>query len=47
MITGVGLTCPLDNSLREFRESSGGTEAGVERYEIRYFGPTVTRDLPV
>lgn len=41
VITGVGLTCPLGNSLEEFREGLLTGRSGIERYEIRYFGPTL------
>jgi len=41
VITGVGLTAPNGNNLREFRESLLAGRSGVTAYEIRYFGPTV------
>ena len=41
VITGVGLTAPNGNSLKEFRESLLSGRSGVVPYETRYFGPTV------
>ncbi|MCS7238172.1 MAG: beta-ketoacyl-[acyl-carrier-protein] synthase family protein [Thermoguttaceae bacterium] len=41
VITGVGLTCPLGNSLAEFRQGLLAGRSGIERYEIRYFGATL------
>jgi 3-oxoacyl-[acyl-carrier-protein] synthase II len=41
VITGVGLTCPLGNSLAEFREGLLSGRSGIQRYEIRYFGTTL------
>ncbi len=41
VITGVGLTCPLGNSLREFRAGLLAGRSGIQKYEIRYFGPTL------
>jgi 3-oxoacyl-[acyl-carrier-protein] synthase II len=41
VITGVGLTAPNGNSLKEFRESLLSGRSGVVSYETRYFGPTV------
>ncbi len=41
VITGVGLTAPNGNNLREFRESLLAGRSGVTRYETRYFGETV------
>ncbi|MGW8255937.1 MAG: beta-ketoacyl-[acyl-carrier-protein] synthase family protein [Thermoguttaceae bacterium] len=41
VITGVGLTAPNGNSLKEFRESLLAGRSGVVAYETRYFGPTV------
>jgi len=41
VITGIGLTAPNGNSLREFRESLLAGRSGVSRFETRYFGATV------
>ena len=41
VITGVGLTAPNGNSLREFRESLLSRRSGVTPYEIRYVGRTL------
>lgn len=41
VITGVGLTAPNGNSLREFRESLLARRSGVSPYEIRYIGQTL------
>ncbi len=41
VITGVGLTAPSGNCLREFRESLLAGRSGVVAFETRYFGATV------
>lgn len=41
VITGVGLTAPNGNSLREFRDSLLARRSGVTPYEIRYVGRTL------
>jgi len=41
VITGVGLTAPNGDSLRDYREALLTGRGGVEPYEIRYFGKTV------
>jgi 3-oxoacyl-[acyl-carrier-protein] synthase II len=41
VITGIGLTAPNGNSLRELRESLLAGRSGVSKYEIRYFGETL------
>ena len=41
VITGIGLTAPNGNSLREFRESLLEGRSGVVPYEIRYVGETL------
>ena len=41
VITGVGLTAPGANNLREFRQNLLAGRSGVRSYEIRYIGPTV------
>jgi len=41
VITGVGLTSPNGNNLREFREALLAGRSGVQPYEIRYFGKTL------
>lgn len=41
VITGVGLTAPNGNDLREFRESLLAGRSGVSSFETRYFGATV------
>jgi len=41
VITGVGLTAPNGNSLKELRESLLAGRSGVTRFETRYFGETV------
>jgi len=41
VITGIGLTAPNGNHLRDFRESLLNGRSGVRRYEIRYVGETL------
>ncbi len=41
VITGVGLTSPLGNTLRDLREGLLAGRSGVEPYEIRYVGRTL------
>ena len=41
VITGVGLTAPNGNSLKELRQNLLDGRSGVQKYETRYFGPTV------
>ncbi|MCO6457108.1 MAG: beta-ketoacyl-[acyl-carrier-protein] synthase family protein [Pirellulaceae bacterium] len=41
VITGIGLTAPNGNSLREFRDSLLSGRSGVVPYEIRYVGKTL------
>lgn len=41
VITGVGLTAPNGNTLREFRENLLSGRSGVRPYEIRYVGKTL------
>jgi 3-oxoacyl-[acyl-carrier-protein] synthase II len=41
VITGIGLTAPNGNNLREFRDSLLAGRSGVAPYEIRYVGQTV------
>lgn len=41
VITGVGLTAPNGNNLKELRESLLAGRSGVTRFETRYFGETV------
>lgn len=41
VITGVGLTAPNGNNLREFREALLARRSGVRPYEIRYVGKTL------
>ncbi len=41
VITGVGLTAPNGNSLKELRESLLAGRSGVSKFETRYFGATV------
>ncbi len=41
VITGLGLTAPNGNSLKEFRDSLLNGRSGIQDYEIRYFGKTV------
>lgn len=41
VITGVGLTCPIGNSLREYRANLLEGRSGVSAYETRYLGPTL------
>ena len=41
VITGVGLTSPLGNTLRDLREGLLAGRSGVEPYEIRYVGQTL------
>jgi 3-oxoacyl-[acyl-carrier-protein] synthase II len=41
VITGVGLTSPIGNSLKEHRESILSGKSGIKSYNIRYVGDTV------
>jgi len=41
VVTGIGLTAPNGNNLREFRESLLAGRSGVSGFETRYFGATV------
>ncbi len=41
VITGIGLTAPNGNNLRDFRDSLLNCRSGVSPYEIRYVGRTV------
>jgi 3-oxoacyl-[acyl-carrier-protein] synthase II len=41
VITGIGLTAPGSNSLREFRAALVAGRSGVTKYEIRYVGETL------
>ena len=41
VITGIGLTAPIGNSLAELREGLLNGRSGVKPYEIRYFGKTL------
>jgi 3-oxoacyl-[acyl-carrier-protein] synthase II len=41
VITGVGLTAPNGNTLKEFREALLAGKSGVRPYEIRYVGKTL------
>jgi 3-oxoacyl-[acyl-carrier-protein] synthase II len=41
VITGVGLTSPIGNSLAEMREGLLAGRSGVQPYEIRYVGRTL------
>jgi len=41
VITGIGLTAPNGNDLREYRESLLNGRSGVRNYEIRYVGKTL------
>lgn len=41
VITGIGLTAPNGNSLREFRAALLAGQSGVTKYEIRYVGETL------
>jgi len=41
VITGIGLTAPNGNNVKEFREGLLGGVSGVREYEIRYFGKTL------
>lgn len=41
VITGVGLTAPNGNTLKEFREALLARRSGVRPYEIRYVGETL------
>ena len=45
VITGIGLTAPGSNSLREFRAALLAGRSGVTKYEIRYVGETLRRTL--
>ena len=41
VITGIGLTAPNGNSLKDFRQALLEGRSGVRPYEIRYVGPTL------
>lgn len=41
VITGVGLTSPIGNSLPEFRAGLLAGRSGVTEFEVRYFGRTL------
>ena len=41
VITGIGLTAPNGNDLRQLREGLLSGRSGVQDYEIRYFGKTI------
>ncbi|HQU46459.1 MAG TPA: beta-ketoacyl-[acyl-carrier-protein] synthase family protein, partial [Pirellulales bacterium] len=41
VITGIGLTAPNGNTLKEFREALLARRSGVRPYEIRYVGQTL------
>jgi 3-oxoacyl-[acyl-carrier-protein] synthase II len=41
VITGIGLTAPNGNTLKEFREALLACRSGVRPYEIRYVGKTL------
>lgn len=41
VITGIGLTAPNGDNLKDFRRNLLAGRSGVERYNIRYFGDTV------
>src|SRR5262249_55465510 len=41
VITGVGLTCPIGNSLPEFRGNLLEGRSGVGPFETRYIGPVL------
>ena len=41
VITGVGLTCPIGNSLPEFRGNLLEGRSGVSAFETRYIGPVL------
>lgn len=41
VITGIGLTAPNGDTLREFRDNLVACRSGVTPYEIRYVGPTL------
>ena len=41
VITGIGLTAPNGNSLREYRQSLLEGRSGVREYQIRYVGDTL------
>ena len=39
VITGVGLTSPIGNNLKDFRENLLAQKSGIKETEIRYMGP--------
>jgi hypothetical protein len=41
VITGVGLTCPIGNSLPEYRANLLEGRSGVSTFETRYIGPVL------
>jgi 3-oxoacyl-[acyl-carrier-protein] synthase II len=41
VITGIGITSPNGNDLKEYRENILACKSGVSDYEIRYFGKTL------
>jgi len=38
VITGIGLTAPNGNNLKEFRENLLAGKSGVQKFETRYVG---------
>ena len=38
VITGIGLTAPNGNNLKEFRENLLAGKSGVQKFETRYLG---------
>src|SRR5687767_6056015 len=41
VITGIGLTAPNGQSLKDFRDALLAGKSGVRSYEIRYVGSTL------
>lgn len=41
VITGIGLTAPNANNLKDYREALLTKKSGIKPYQIRYFGDTV------
>ena len=45
VITGIGLTAPNGNNLKEFRESLLAGKSGVQKFETRYVGEVLALSL--
>ena len=45
VITGVGLTAPNANNLKEFRDALLTQKSGITQMEVRYMGQVRGREL--